>query len=85
LNIPQPYHQAVLEYLNRVNYSLTAGNFEMNMDTGDVRFRASAETPDGELSVPVVRALAYTSVHTMDFYFSGVLAVVHGGLSPEAA
>jgi len=85
MNIPQPYRLNVLEYLSRVNYGLPVGNFDMNLDTGDVRFRTSIETPDGELTVPIVRAMVYTNVHTMDHYFPGVVAVVHGGLSPEAA
>lgn len=85
MNIARPDRPKVLEYLNRVNFGLTIGNFEMNMETGDVRFRTSIETPAGDLSVPIVRALVYSNVHTMDRYFPGVVAVVHGGLSPEAA
>jgi hypothetical protein len=64
---------------------LTVGNFEMNLDSGEVRFKTSVETPEGELTVPIVRALAYANVRAMDRFFPGVLAVVHGGLSPEAA
>lgn len=75
----------VLEYLNRVNYCLPVGNFEMNIDTGDVRFRTGVEIPTGELTVHIVRALVYSNVHTIDHYYPGVVAVVHGGLSPEAA
>jgi hypothetical protein len=85
MNIPGEYRQAVSEYLMRVNLELPVGNFEMNMDSGEVRFKTSVETPNGELSVAMVRGMAYTSLHTMDHFFPGVLAVVHGGLSPESA
>ncbi len=85
MNIDRHNRLKVLEYLNRVNYCLTVGNFEMNMDTGDVRFRTGVDIPPGELTVPFVRALVYSNVHTIDHYFPGVVAVVHGGLSPEAA
>ncbi|MBE0699841.1 MAG: YbjN domain-containing protein [Anaerolineaceae bacterium] len=85
MNIPPQYRALVVEYITRVNYCLTVGNFEMDYDSGDIRFRTSVETPDGELSVAIVRCLAYTNVHTIDHYFPGVLAVMHGGLSPEAA
>ncbi len=85
LNIPPQYRTAVAEYITRVNFGLPLGNFEMDFDTGDVRFRTSIETPEGGLTVPMVRALAYANVRSMDRYFPGVLAVVHGGLSPEAA
>ncbi len=85
LNISQQFRPAVAEYLMRVNYGLPVGNFEMDFDTGDVRFKTSAETPEGELTVSMVRALVYANVHNMDHYFPGVLSVVHGGLSPTAA
>jgi hypothetical protein len=85
MHIPLQYRAAVLEYLNRVNYSLMVGNFEMNFDTGDVRFRTSLEAPEGNIVLSMVRAMAYANVRTMDRYFTGVLSVVHGGLSPEAA
>jgi hypothetical protein len=85
LNIPQQYRLAVAEYLTRVNDGLPLGNFEMDLDSGDVRFKTSIEVPEGELTVAMVRTLAYANVRNMDYYFPGVLAVVHGGLSPEAA
>ncbi len=85
LNIPLQYRAQVAEYLTRVNYGIPVGNFEMDLDTGDVRFKTSVEVPESELTVAMVRVLAYTNVRTMDHYFPGVLAVVHGGLSPEAA
>ncbi len=83
--IPLQYRAAVAEYLTRVNYQLPVGNFEMNLDTGDVRFRTSVEVPEGDLDISIVRAMTYANVRTMDRYFTGVLAVVHAGLSPEAA
>jgi hypothetical protein len=85
MNFPRQFYSQINEYITRVNYRLPVGNFEMNLDTGDVRFRTSVEVPDGQISSGQVRALAYTNVRAMDYYFPGVVAVVHSGLSPEAA
>ncbi len=85
LNSPPQYRTAVAEYLTRVNYGLPLGNFEMDLDSGDVRFKTSIEVPEGELTIAMVRTLIYANVRNMDHYFPGLLAVVHGGLSPEAA
>lgn len=85
LNIPGAYRSAVAEYLTRANFGMPLGNFEMDLDNGEVRFKTSVEAPEGGLTVPVVRALVYANVRNMDHFFPGVLAVVHGGLSPEAA
>ena len=85
LNIAPLYRPAVLEYLNRVNYRLLIGSFEMDMERGDVRFRTGVEVPEGELSVAMVRSLVYANVRAMDYYFPGVIAVMNSGLSPMAA
>ncbi len=85
MNIPPQYRVAVMEYITRANYGLAMGNFEMDLDRGAVRFRTSVEAADGELSVDMLRGMAYANVHTIDRYLSGFMAVVHGGLSPAAA
>jgi hypothetical protein len=85
LNIPSEYNSQVSEYLTRVNYILPVGNFEMNLETGEVRFRTSLDAPDGTVTLPQVRSLVYANVKAMDYYFPGVVAVIHSGLSPEAA
>lgn len=90
LNIPPQYRPAVVEYLTRVNSSLSIGNFEMDFHSGDVRFRTSLILPDnisteGGNIVQMIRSLVYINTQTMDHYFPGVVAVVHGGLTPEAA
>jgi len=86
LNIPPQYRLPVVEYLTRANYQLVIGNFDMDLDTGNVRFRTAVELQDDTvLTVDQVRSLAYTNVRTMDHYFPGVMAVVHGGLLPETA
>jgi hypothetical protein len=85
LNIPPQYYPQVAEYLTRVNYGLAVGNYEMNLDTGEVRFKTSLEAPDGTVSLAAVRSLCYANVRAMDYYYPGVVAVIHSGLSPAAA
>jgi hypothetical protein len=85
LEISPAQRPVVIEYITRANCGLTIGNFEMNVDTGEVRFKTSMVVPAGGLSVTVVRSLAYANVHTIDRYFPGVLAVVLGGQSPAGA
>lgn len=85
MNITPENRLPVIEYLNRVNCLLAIGNFELNFDTGDVRFKTAIEVPEGGLTVEMVRSLVYTNVQTMDFYLPGVVSIVHGGLNPAAA
>lgn len=85
LNIPPQQRGAVAEYLMRVNVNLPVGGFEIDFEHGDVRYKAGIFIPDDALNVSMVRTIAYASLRMMDHYFPGVLSVVHGGLSPEAA
>ena len=85
LNISPQDRPAVAEYITRVNYLLHLGNFEMKWDTGDVWFRTSCAIVDSNLSFEMIGTLVYTNVQTMDHYFPGIVSVVHGGLSPQAA
>lgn len=85
MTIPAQHWPQVIDYLNRVNCGLVLGNFELDVDSGDIRFRVGIETPRGELTIDMVRVMAYTGVQTMDNYIPGVMTVIYSGLSPEAA
>lgn len=85
INVPAALRMAAAAYLTRANWAMPLGNFEMDLDSGDIRFKTSVETPGGELTTAMVRAMAYTSLHAMDHYAPGVLAVLYHQLSPEAA
>ena len=83
----------VVEYLTRANAGLVTGNFEVDMDGGEVRFKAAVDLseipPDDLASGSVIRALvsdlAYTNVATTDRYLPGLLQVVAGAASPAEA
>lgn len=83
----------VIEYLTRANAGLVTGNFEVDVDTGEVRFKAAVDlselAPDDLASGTVIRALvsdlAYTNVATTDRYLPGLLQVVAGAASPADA
>jgi hypothetical protein len=85
LNIPPQQRGAVAEYLMRVNMNLPVGGFEIDFEHGAVRYKIGVYVPDHTLTVGMIRTIAYASLRMMDHYSPGVLSVVHGGLSPEAA
>ena len=83
---PEDRRQAVAEYLNRVNYDLVCGNFEMDMSTGELRFRQCHRTStfilEKEEAYPLILALP-----TMVFkqYVAGLASVITGRRTPEEA
>jgi hypothetical protein len=83
----------VVEYTTRANAGMVTGNFEVDVDTGDVRYKTAidfGELSEGDLASgsvvrSLVRDLAYTNVATADRYLPGLLQVVAGSVSPAAA
>jgi Family of unknown function (DUF1790). len=85
-NIPENKRQAICEYICRANYGLYLGNFEMDMSDGELRYKTSVNwAEDAVPSDEMFHALIYLNATTVDKYFTGVNAVVYGGISPEKA
>jgi hypothetical protein len=69
---------AIAEFCNRANFGLAIGNFEVDMDGGEVRFRTSLDTEGSEPDEALVRNAVVANVLTMDRYSPGILAVLNG-------
>ena len=82
-----PVHMrpAVAEYITRANYGLRIGNFEMDFDDGEVRYKSSLDFEGVELDAGLIRNTIYPAVQTMDRYLPGILSVIFGGKSAEEA
>lgn len=46
INVPEPQRSAVAEYLHRANFGLPDGNFEMDYDEGEMRFKITLQAHD---------------------------------------
>jgi hypothetical protein len=90
---PASRHAEVLAYLTRANAGLVTGNFEVDLDTGEIRYKTAIDLSDVDeadlASGAVVRALVadltYTNVATLDRYLPGLLQVVAGSASAADA
>jgi hypothetical protein len=82
--VPPSRRAVVAAFLHRANYGLLLGNFELDMDDGEVRFKASVDleglTPEGAS----LHNLLATGLLTMDRYLVGLAAVVFDGLDDRA-
>jgi hypothetical protein len=84
-NAPEGRRQAAAEFLTRVNYGLVIGNFEMDLDDGEIRYKTSLDVGDTELNVPLVKNAVYMNVLMMDRYLPGIMAIIYGGVAPAEA
>lgn len=76
---------AITEFIARANYGLTFGNFEIDLDDGEIRFKTSISLEYIDLNIDIVKQMVYTNLRLMDQYVAGILAVISDELSPEDA
>jgi hypothetical protein len=82
INIPQEKRDAVAEYLSRANYGLMIGNFEIDFNDGEVRYKTSLDVEDSVLTQALIHNLVYANVFMMDRYTPGIMEVVYGNVFP---
>jgi hypothetical protein len=82
--VPEEHRAAVGEYCNRANFGLAVGNFELDVDGGEVRFRTSVDAEGSTPDAALVRNAVVANVLTMDRYVPGLLAVLEGTSPADA-
>lgn len=84
-NIPLARREAVAEFITRANYGLILGNFELNYDDGEVRYKTSVDVEGAELTFSIIRQLVYQNVENMDRYLPGFMSIIYAGVDPKDA
>ena len=83
--VPEPRRAAVMEFVTRANYGLPVGNFELDLEDGEVRMKTSLDLEGVELSGSLCGNLVDTNLAAMGRYLEGLLAVVAGEATPAEA
>jgi hypothetical protein len=83
--VPDDKRSEIAEFLTRANYALVIGNFEMNYISGEIRYRTSIDVEGDRLNLVLLKNVVYANVVMMDRYLPGILAIIHGGVTPETA
>lgn len=84
LAIPPARRAALMELVTRANYGLRLGCFELDLDDGELRFRASVDFEGTTPSPAIARSLLYTAVATMGRYAPALVDVVDGADAKDA-
>lgn len=85
VTIPEDKRTLIAEFIARANYGLNIGNFELNVDDGRLRFKASLDFEDADLTPSLIRNAIYPAVRTMNSYLPGVLKILYGNIPPAEA
>lgn len=83
--VPPSRRPVVASFLHRANYGLLLGNFELDLDDGEVRFKASVDLEGLKPERAALHNLLAVGLLAMDRYLVGLAAVVFDGLDDAAA
>jgi len=83
--ISQDKIDEINEFITRANYGLPIGNFEMNLDTGEVRCKTSIDVEGNMLNFPLLNRLIEVNICLMERYLPGITAILDKNISPEDA
>ena len=85
INVPPDKRLKIAEFITRVNYGMVIGNFEMDFEDGEVRYKTSLDIEGAELTAAMIRQLVYANLVITDRYLPGIMQVMYSNISPEAA
>ena len=84
VDVPLEKTQEACELLTRANWGLPLGNFELDLDSGEIVFKTSVNVEGVEVDPLLLKHLVYANVVAMDRYLPAIRSVV-AGVPPEAA
>jgi len=85
VRVPKSKRPAIMEFLHRVNFGLIIGNFEIDADDGEIRYKTSIDVEGDNLTYALIKRLIYPNVLMMDKYYPGIMAILYAGISPKEA
>jgi len=87
VNVPEDKRAAMAEFITRANYNLILGNFEMDFDDGEIRYKTCIDfkCEDARVTTGILKNAVYMNVIMTDKYFSGVMSVIYAGVKAKDA
>lgn len=84
-NAPDTKRDSVAEFITRANYGMNLGNFELDYEDGEVRFKTSVDVEGGELTETMLRNLLTAGLTLTERYYRGLMAVMFSNSEPKRA
>ena len=79
--VPLQNRDRISKHLMTLNYGLTFGNFELDFNDGEVRFRTTLNLMGMDLQSlsihPLIKHLVYTNIATVDRHWHGLRQFTH--------
>jgi hypothetical protein len=78
VQVEEAARPAMAEFVARANYGLWIGNFEMDWDDGEVRYKSSLDFEGVALTPALIRNTISPTVQMMVCYLPGLVSVMTG-------
>ena len=73
------------EFITRANLGLVIGNFELDLEGGELSYKTSVDVEGGTLAPTMIKNMVYINVLMMDRHIPGLNKVIYGDASPADA
>ena len=85
VNVPEAKRLAIAEFITKANYGMMIGNFELDFQDGEIRFKTSIDVENDCLTSALIKNLVAANIAMMDRYMPGLMSVIYGNVSPDEA
>lgn len=85
VSAPANKREAMMEFITRANYGLVLGNFEMDLNDGEIRYKTSIDVEGADLTMGLLKPVVYANVMMMDQYLPGIMAIIYSDAPPDQA
>lgn len=85
VNAPLEKKNAMLELINALNSKLLFGNFEMDLEEGEIRFKTSISYKNFKLNHEILEEIIMTNIVIMDRSLPAIMGLMFGDISIEKA
>lgn len=83
--VPEARRRDVMEFVTRANDGLPVGNFELDLDDGEVRIKTAIDVEGIELTPQLCANVVDANLAVMDRYYDALQQVITGAASPVDA
>lgn len=86
MNVAEKRRLSMCEFITRANFGLVLGNFEMDVDDGELRYKNSVALEDvADIPGAVIRHLIGANIATFDRYLPGMCSLLYADTQPAVA
>jgi hypothetical protein len=83
VNTPPDKIPTMAEFMARANRGMRIGNFELDVEDGEIRYKTSLDIEGGELTNKMIDNLLRANLSTMNRYFAGMMELIYSDKTPK--